>query len=218
MNIEKNSRQMPSNKETTKEKDYCDLLYAWLQCNSTTLGSKSGERRIPKKLVKWTAIERDFTRFVEGKEVKAIARKTIAKYFAWLEENGFIELRDDDYYYLTILDKHDAFLVEYNTLAKLMNTLQRRSLSIYIYLLNRYIANSYEEYVVTMNQIKEFIGITTNTSSNNIFIVDTFEILTRLGLMDYQLKCENDRWYYTIKWVKNKFPDGNIHSYDPSKE
>lgn len=218
MNIEKNSRQMPSNKETTKEKDYCDLLYAWLQCNSTTLGSKSGERRIPKKLVKWTAIERDFTRFVEGKEVKAIARKTIAKYFAWLEENGFIELRDDDYYYLTILDKHDAFLVEYNTLAKLMNTLQRRSLSIYIYLLNRYIANSYEEYVVTMNQIKEFIGITTNTSSNNIFIVDTFEILTRLGLMDYQLKCENDRWYYTIKWVKNKFPDGPIHSYDPSKE
>ena len=87
------------------------------------MGSKTGERRIAKKSIKWTAIEKDFTRFVEGKEVKAIARKTIAKYFGWLEENGFIELRDDDYYYLTVLDKHDAFLVEYNTLSILMNTL-----------------------------------------------------------------------------------------------
>lgn len=211
MQIEKNSRQMPSNKETTKEKDYCDLLYAWLQCNSTTLGSKTGERRIPKKMVKWTTIERDFTRFIEGKEVKAIARKTIAKYFAWLEDNGFVELRDDDYYYLTTLDKHDAFLVEYNTLSILMNTLQRRSLSIYIYLLNRYIANGYDEYIVTMNQIKEYIGATTSTSSNNVFIIDTFEILTRLGLMEYKLVHENDRYFYTIKWVKNRL--SNIDFY-----
>ena len=28
--IRKNSRQMPAEKSITKEKDYCDLLYAWL--------------------------------------------------------------------------------------------------------------------------------------------------------------------------------------------
>ncbi len=30
MKIEKDSRQMPANREVTKEKNYCDLLYAWL--------------------------------------------------------------------------------------------------------------------------------------------------------------------------------------------
>jgi hypothetical protein len=34
MKIEKNSRQMPAISSITREKDYCDLLYAWLQCNS----------------------------------------------------------------------------------------------------------------------------------------------------------------------------------------
>lgn len=34
MQIEKNSRQMPSTSSIIREKDYCDLLYAWLQCNS----------------------------------------------------------------------------------------------------------------------------------------------------------------------------------------
>ena len=28
--IDKNSRQMPSSSSIVKEKDYCDLLYAWL--------------------------------------------------------------------------------------------------------------------------------------------------------------------------------------------
>ncbi len=30
MKIEKDARQMPANREVTKEKNYCDLLYAWL--------------------------------------------------------------------------------------------------------------------------------------------------------------------------------------------
>ena len=30
MKIEKNSRQMPAISSITREKDYCDLLYAWL--------------------------------------------------------------------------------------------------------------------------------------------------------------------------------------------
>ena len=205
MKIEANSRQIPSNKETNKEKDYCDLLYAWLQCHSERVGNQSNQRKIAKNLIKWTAIERDFTREIDGIEIKAIARKTIAKYFAWLEENGFVELRDD-YYYLTVLEDHSAFLVEYKTLEKLMNTLQRRSISIYVYLLNRYIANGYDEYMVTMGQIKDFIGLTKSTTSNNAAIVDTFDILKRLGLLDYELRHENDRYFYVMKWVRNTLP------------
>ena len=75
-----NSRQMPSNRSTVREKDYCDLLYAWLQCHSEKLDSEK-QRRIHKSLVKWTAIESDFTRTdKEGKIYKVMSRKTIAKY------------------------------------------------------------------------------------------------------------------------------------------
>ena len=208
MQIEQNSRQMPANKETTREKDYCDLLYAWLQCHSERVGNWTSQRRIHKSLIKWTVIERDFTRIIEGKEVKAIARKTIAKYFAWLEENGFITFNaEDNYYYLAVLDDRSGFLVEYKTLEVLMNTLQRRSLSIYIYLLNRYIANGYDGYDFTLGQVKDFIGFTTSTTSNNCCIVDTFEILERLGLMKYHLTCENGRYHYVVEWMKNKLPE-----------
>ena len=34
MTINKNSRQMPKLKSIVSSKEYCDLLYAWLQCNS----------------------------------------------------------------------------------------------------------------------------------------------------------------------------------------
>jgi hypothetical protein len=73
-----------------------------------------------------------------------MGRKTIAKYFKHLEDKGFIKLNEEDeYYYLTVLDSHEANLIEYNTLSKLMNVLQKNSLSIYIYLFNRYVANGY---------------------------------------------------------------------------
>ena len=51
-----------------------------------------------------------------------MGRKTIAKYFKHLEDKGFIKLnQEDEYYYLTVLDKYEANLIEYNTLSKLMN-------------------------------------------------------------------------------------------------
>ena len=49
-----------------------------------------------------------------------MSRKTIAKYFGFLEEKELVELKDD-YYYLTVLDNYEANLIEYKTLNKLMN-------------------------------------------------------------------------------------------------
>ena len=127
-----NSRQMPSNRSTVREKDYCDLLYAWLQCHSEKLDSEK-QRRIHKSLVKWTAIESDFTRTdKEGKIYKVMSRKTIAKYFGFLEEKELVELKDD-YYYLTVLSPENANLIECKTLDKLMNVFQKNSLNIYNY-------------------------------------------------------------------------------------
>ena len=207
--IPTNSRQMPRMTSALREGDYCDLLYAWVQCNSERVAPDSRDRRIAKADVKWTRIENDFTRVdADGKSKKIMSRKTIAKYFKYLEEKGFIKLNpEDNYYYLTVLDASEANLIEYNTLSKLMNVLQKNSLSVYIYLFNRYVANGYQPYIATIKQIKDFIGIATTTTSNNIIIDDTIDILKRLGLLDCKLVYgEDNKTYLEFQWVKNKLP------------
>ena len=204
MEIKKNSRQIPSVPTITREKDYCDLLYAWLQCHSERITMDSEGRRINKSLVKWTAIEKDFVRTLsDGTTEKVMSRKTIAKYFKYLEDKCLIQLQDDGYYYLTILDATEANLIEYNTLSKLINVLQKNSLSIYVYLFNRYYANGFQPFIATIKQIKEFIGIATTTTSNNIIVDDTIDILKRLGLLDYRIKVEDNKSYLEFQWVKN---------------
>ena len=208
MSIQKNSRQMPSSKIITKEKNYCDLLYAWLQCNSELLDIESRIRYIERKNVKWARIERDFTRqSSDGAIEKVMDRKTIAKYFRHLEEKGLVKLnKEDDNYYLTVLDNYEANLIEYKTLNKLMNVFQKNSISIYIYLFNRYFANDQKPFIVTMRQIKEFIGIATSTTSNNMLIDDTLDILKRLKLLDYEIIYQDGKTMFQFKWVKNKLP------------
>ena len=204
MEIKKNSRQIPSTSAIIREKDYCDLLYAWLQCNSERINVTSTGRRINKSLVKWVAIEKDFTRTLsDGTTEKVMSRKTIAKYFKHLEEKGLIQLQSDGYYYLTVLDEEEANLIEYNTLSKLINVFQKNSLSIYIYLFNRYYASGFQPFIATIKQIKDFIGIATATTSNNIIVDDTIDILKRLGLLDYKIKFEENKSYLEFQWVKN---------------
>ena len=204
MEIKKNSRQIPSTSAIIREKDYCDLLYAWLQCNSERINATSTGRRINKSLVKWVAIEKDFTRTLsDGTTEKVMSRKTIAKYFKHLEEKGLIQLQSDGYYYLTVLDEEEANLIEYNTLSKLINVFQKNSLSIYIYLFNRYYASGFQPFIATIKQIKDFIGIATTTTSNNIIVDDTIDILKRLGLLDYKIKFEENKSYLEFQWVKN---------------
>lgn len=208
MNMKNDSRQMPSTSYITREKDYCDLLYAWIQCNSERVAIDSRDRRIHKSKIKWTQIEKDFTRRdSEGKEYKVMGRKTIAKYFGYLEEKSLIKLEDDDYYYLRLLDQSEANLIEYKTLMKLMNVLQKNSISIYIYLFNRYWANGRQPFIATIKNIKDYIGIATSTTSNNAIVDDTIEILKRLGLLDYEITWQDGKSLLQFKWVKNALPD-----------
>lgn len=195
---------MPTNRMLVREKNYCDLLYAWLQCNSERVHPTSRERCIAKSKVKWAAIERDFTRELsDGTIEKIMDRRTIAKYFNFLMAQGLVKLEEDTYY-LTLLEGSEAHLIEYNTLSKLMNVLQKNSLSIYIYLYNRYYANNSKPFIATMKQIKEYIGVATTTTSNNVFIDDTLDILKRLNLLDYELTLQEGKSYLTFKWVKNQ--------------
>lgn len=199
---------MPSASMIVREKDYCDLLYAWLQCNSERENINSSQRRIEKKRVKWAAIERDFTRTLsDGSTEKVMSRKTIAKYFTHLVDQGLISEGEDEYYYLTVLDASEANLIECITLSKLYNVLQKNSISIYIYLFNRYCANGYQPFIATLKQIKDFIGIATTTTSNNIIVDDTIDILKRLGLLDVKLITGDDnKTYLEFQWVRNELP------------
>ena len=209
--FESNSRQIPSLSTITREKDYCDLLYAWLQCNSIRDNCKDESRKIEKSKIKWVGIEKDFTRVLsDGTTEKIMGRKTIAKYFKHLEEKGLIieDENDKEYYHLTLLPDNEYQLIEYNTLSKLLNVFQKNSINIYIYLLNRYFANSRQPYIATIRQIKDFTGIATSTTSNNLIVDDTIDILKRLGLLDYELTREEDnKTYLKFNWVKNKLPN-----------
>ena len=89
---------------------------------------------------------------------------------------------------------------------KLMNTLQRRSISIYIYLFNRYYANGLEPFLVTRNQIKNYLGICMNSNNNDSILVDTIEILSRLGLLEMQHVVVDGKTYMQFLWVKNELP------------
>jgi hypothetical protein len=57
------------------------------------------------------------------------------------------------------------------------NALSRHSVSLFVYLMNRYLAAGEKEYLVTMSQMKEYIGLTTQTTSNNVVVTDIMEIL-----------------------------------------
>lgn len=210
MKIDDNSRQMPSQSFITREKDYCDLLYAWLQCNSERVGIDCVDRKIAKKKVKWAAIERDFTRIDDGgREYKIMSRKTVAKYFQFLVDDGLVIDHDEQFYYLKVLGRHDANLIEYKTLMKMMNVLQRNAINVYIYLFNRYYANGCEPFIATMRQIKEFIGVATSTTSNNVQIADMIEFLDRLGLLHMEMTelDEDNKTYMEFQWVRNKLPE-----------
>ena len=208
--IKKDSRQMPTSTSIVREKEYCDLLYAWFQCASERESITSQRRRLEKKNVKWASIERDFTRTLsDGTTEKVMSRKTIAKYFTYLVDKGLIT-EDEEYYYLTVLDASEAHLIEVNTLSKLMNVLQKNSVSIYIYLYNRYYANKQQPFIATIKQIKDYIGIASTTTSNNLIVDDTIDILRRLGLLDVKTVWDEEKKksYLEFQWVKNELPLG----------
>lgn len=213
MTIDKNSRQMPTNKSVVSQQNYSDLLFAWLQCNSEKVGEGKDfpQRRILKKRIKWQSIENDFTRVVNGKEVKAMGRKTIKKYFEYFISCGLvIDNGDSDlYYYLKVMDRGEAALIEYRTLNKLMNVFKNDSITIYCYLLNRYFANGCQGYDFTISQIKDYLGRTTLTTSNNNVVVDTLDILQRLSLIEYTMTFDpiQTRYQYKLIWLVNKLPD-----------
>ena len=196
LKIQSNSRQVPSVKQYTADKKYHDLLYGVLQEMSYIDGDMS--RYVDKQNINYSSL---------GERI-GVTRQTASSKFKNLVSIGLITyIEKDKRYRLNFLDAKVCSLVPFETLRAINNSLSENAISIYVYLLKRYIANNEQKYVVTMQQMKNFIGVSDSTTSNNYIINDILNILKLIGLIDVELKMENDKWHIVVKKVGNTLPD-----------
>ena len=170
-----NSRQVPNHKQICANKKYYDILYAYLQCISTK--DKDNRRFISKKSINFSQLGAKF----------GLTRQTISTKFKNLKEMGLIRDANSEQYELITLDKDLAMLVQYDTLKILVDALNENSISVYVYLLERYFANESKPYTFTLDQIKTRIGVSTTTRSNNDIITNILFVLQKIGLIKYSL-------------------------------
>ena len=191
LKIQPNSRQVPKKEQVVSNKDYCDLVYSWFQCESKMVVN---ERLVSKAKVKYSQI---------GCEL-GMDRRTVAKYIKKLIDLELISITDAGDYKLHQLEANAATLVPYLTLRQLINSLHKNSVNIFVYLLNRYLANNEQSFYVTHYSLKKFIGISTSTTSNNVVISDILKTLKLLGLVDYEV-CQTStcKLNILIKRVNN---------------
>jgi predicted transcriptional regulator len=202
LKIQNNSRQIPDIEKYTADKKYNDLLYGILQQESYY---EDGKRYIDKSEINFTELA----------EKMGVTRQTSSTKFKNLIELGLIaeEKEPKIRYQLNYLDKTICSLVPLETLRKISDALSQNAISIYVYLLKRFIANQEKEYIVTMAQMKKFIGIATSTTSNNHVINNILEILEKIGLVAYDLVQEDkDKRNIIIRKVTNVIESKQVKS------
>lgn len=203
MQIKNNSRQIPDNKEICADKKYYDILYGYLQQISECEQCKGS-------VIRYVSMK-DIS-FVRLSGILNLSRQTVSTKMKNLEKLGLVVKNDSKKRYeLTTLDTTMAALVPYPTLKLLVDALSENSISTYVYLLNRYIANQENPFQFTLAQIKSAIGVSTNTRSNDDVITNILFVLERIGLIKYSLTAisqkdefENIKTIYQVDWMTNE--------------
>ena len=196
LQLQSNSRQIPSIEKYTADKKYNDILYGTLQEMSySEVINGIASRYVNKEDVVFSTL---------GNKI-GLSRQVASTKFKNLIGLGLIEyLEDEKRYKLNYLDKSISALIPFETLRKLNNSLSQNSISLFVYLLKRYIANGEQEFVATMSQMKKFIGVATNTTSNNDVINDILQILKLIGLVETELRqVEENKTVIVITKVNN---------------
>ena len=93
--------------------------------------------------------------------------------------------KEKDRFILLPIEKRLAMLVPYGTLQVLTSTVTENVISVYVYLLNRYLGSQERSFRYTINELKGVIGISTSTRSNNYIISSILLLLNKLGLLKY---------------------------------
>ena len=196
LQIQNNSRQMPSVEKYTADKKYNDILYGTLQEMSyAEVIDGVTARYVNKGDVAFATL---------GNKI-GLSRQVTSTKFKNLISLGLIEyVENEKRYKLNYLDKSISALVPFETLRKLNNSLNQNSISLFVYLLKRYIANGEKEFIATMSQMKKFIGVATNTTSNNDVINDILHILKLIGLVETELRqLEDNKTVIVVTKVNN---------------
>lgn len=162
-------------------------------------GSK--RKLIPKKEFKFTT----------AAKALGITRQTISKRFNNLISMGLIKIDDPEYYELITLPNDHAFLIEFETLGTLVSTLQEHCITTYIYLLNRYFANSEKPFEFCIPAIKQYLNISPTNPHNNFMVTESLNILNRLGLIKsemYTKRLSTGEFIttYKLNYATNKLP------------
>lgn len=197
LTIKSNSRQIPDSKAICADKKYYDILYGWLQQVSEY---DDGIRYVDTKKVNFSQLSKTF----------GLSRQTVSTKMKNLEKMGLVTKNEmKKRYELLILDPNVAALIPYNTLKLLVDTLSENSISSYVYLLSRYVANNERPYQFTLMQVKSYIGISTATKSNDEIITNILFVLQKIGLIKYSMteapgsEFGNIKTIYQIDWMTN---------------
>lgn len=102
-------------------------------------------------------------------------------------------------------------LIKYPVLKLITDTLSENSINTYIWLLNEYCKHEYKEFVFTLEQVKNGIGICSTTRSNDEVVTNILFVLQKIGLINYELTAErqntssfqNIKTIYRLNWLKN---------------
>lgn len=171
-------RQIPKTKEYCANKEYYDILYGYLQQQSQWEQKKNNNRRyVNKKLINFSQLGRQL----------GISRQTVSNKFKKLIKLGLVIDEPGDKYYLTPLSADIASLIPNPTLKLITDTLNEYSISVYVYLLMRYIANNEEMFQFKLSDVKKHIGICSTTRSNDEIITNILFVLQKIGLIKYRL-------------------------------
>ena len=171
-------RQIPKTKEYCANKGYYDILYGYLQEQSQWEKNQYNNRRyVEKSIINYSQL---------GKKL-GLSRQTVSRKFKNLIDLGLIKDEQGDRYYLTPLSSDIASLIPNPTLKLITDTLNEYSISVYVYLLVRYIANGEEYFIFKLSDIKKHIGICATTRSNDDIITNILFVLQKIGLIKYHL-------------------------------
>lgn len=133
-------------------------------------------------------------------------RRTVSRYVKRLLDMELLVLKDEAYC-LQNLEANAATLVPCLTLRQIQNSLHRNSVSIFVYLLNRYISNGEQPFYITYAGLKKYIGISVATASNNVVISDIMKTLGALGLIKFRLiQTEEYKTNILVEKVSNVLP------------
>ena len=201
MEIQKNSRQIPKIENYTADKQFNDLMYSYIQEHSYIETINGVTSRYFNKMT-----------YQELADVLGATRKTATAHFKHLLDLGLIELdsaKSQKRFKVNVLDSNIASLVPFETLRKINASLSRYAISIYVYLLNRFIANGEAPFSPTLKQLKMFIGISYTSSNNDDMIKDILQILELIGLIDKVNEYDGSKTHIKILKVSNVVKDKN---------